>query len=535
MTIWFAEVAENASMSLAKQAVDRTSHGDMRLAEIIAAISLATDLGMGQPMELGLRIAALGVDVGRRLGLGPEDLSDIYYLALIKHIGCTSDALEFATFSGGDDNAFRRHAMAFPAMDRGQIARAIVRHIGEGRPALERARLVAEMFLQGQRRPRQVAAAHCEAGGRLATRLGMSDGVCAGLLQEQERWDGQGLPAGLAGDQLCVAHRVVLVAHDALLIQEAGGPVVDILRARRGHAHDPAVVDALTQDSELTRADQGTDSWAKVLAAEPEPHATVNHSALDRIAQACADFTDLKSPYLLGHSTRVAELAVGGAEVMGSSQDETDELRRAALLHDLGRVAVPNGIWDKPGSLAATEVERVRLHPYYTERILARAKVFAPMAVVAGSHHENLDATGYHRGVGATQLARPARLLRAADCLEAMSHDRPHRPALPAAEQIRQLSAEVDAGRLDADAVTAVVEASGGARIRLRPPRPAGLSEREIEVLRLLVHGLSNPEIGRRLHLSPKTVGHHVEHIYNKAAVTSRAAAALFAMESDLT
>jgi HD-GYP domain-containing protein (c-di-GMP phosphodiesterase class II) len=507
--------------------------GRLRLAELIAALSLATDLGMGQPMELALRIAALGVGLGRQLRLGPADLSDIYYLALVEHIGCTSDSLEFAAFSGGDDIGYRRRAMAWPASPPGEIVEAIVRHTGEGRPPFERARLVVGMLIHSEQRPRQVVAAHCEAGGRLAERLGLSQGVRRGLLQEQERWDGRGRPEGLAGDALCMAQRVVSVAHDAIVLMEAGRPVLQTLRSRRGHAYDPAVVDAMVEAGPPAGAGDA-DAWVGGLEAEPAPALTVPGAAIDRVALALADFTDLKSPYLLGHSTRVAEVASGAADVLACAPAEVDEVRRAALLHDLGRVGVANGIWDKRGPLTESERERVRLHPYYTERILARSPALASLAVIAGSHHENLDGSGYHRGVGATQLGRPARLVRAADCLDAMASDRPHRVALPDDGRIRELRAEVDAGRLDAEAVAAVIEASGGGRVHLRPPRPAGLSEREIEVLRLLVHGISNAEIGTRLRLSPKTVGHHVEHIYNKAGVTSRAAAALFAMETGL-
>lgn len=521
-------------MSQSRSTSESTTARAPRLAELIAALSLATDLGMGQPMELALRIATLGVELGRRLGLEAADLSDIYYLALVEHIGCTSDSLEFAAFSGGDDNAFRSHAMVFPAMSQGEVLMTVIRYIGEGRPLGERARLVAAMLVHADEQAGKIAVAHCEAGGRLAERLGLSPGVRAGLLQEQERWDGKGRPAGLAGKDICLAKRVVLVAHDALVLAQAGGDVLETLRARRGRAYDPAVVDALVEAGGPPAVEPGADVWARALEAEPAPVATISQSGVDRVALACADFTDLKSPYLLGHSTRVAELACGGAEVLGCARAEVEEIRRAALLHDLGRVGVPNGIWDRKGPLAGHETERVRLHPYYTERILARSSVLAPLAVAAGSHHENLDGTGYHRGVGASQLGKAARLLRAADSLDAMGSDRPHRPALAQDERVRHLRAEVETGRLDAEAVAAVIEASGGGRIRLRPQRPAGLSEREVEVLRLLIHGLSNAEIGRRLHVSPKTVGHHVEHIYNKAGITSRAAAALFAMETGL-
>lgn len=506
---------------------------ETRLVELLAALSLATDLGMGQPMEFALRVASLAVDLGARLGLGTQDLADVYYLALVKHIGCTSDSLEFAEFNGGDDIGFRRRAMLWPAAAKSHVVAEIVRHTGEDRPTPERARLVAGM-MTGEKRPREVVAAHCEAGGRLAERLGLSQGVRRALMQEQERWDGRGLPDRVAGEGLAIAHRVVMVAHDAVGTGEAGGDVLRTVRARSGRAYDPAVVEAFEDAWEAFARAETADAWAKALAAEPGPPLTVAEASIEDVVLAIADFTDLKSPYLLGHSTGVAELAVGAARAMGMPEAEQVALRRAALLHDVGRIGVPNGIWDKPGPLSPGEMERVRLHPYYTERVLARSPALAGLAVAAGSHHENMDGSGYHRGVGAAQLGRASRLIRTADCLDAMLHDRPHRPALAPDAARRELKAEADAGRLDSQSVAAVLEASGGDRVRLRPSRASGLSEREIEVLRLMVHGMTNKQIAARLYLSPKTVGHHVEHIYTKIGVTSRAAAALFAMESGL-
>lgn len=522
-----------AITDLVVQTEERTVR-ETRLAELIAALSLATDLGMGQPMEFALRVTTLAVALGQRLGLETSDLADVYYLALVKHIGCTSDSFEFAGFSGGDDIAFRRRAILWPAAAPFEVVGQLVRHTGEDRPTLERARLVAGMMAAGKKRPREAVVAHCEAGGRLAERLGLSDGVRLGLFQEQERWDGKGLPDGQAGERLSIAHRIVMVAHDAVGIALAGGDVVGTVAARSGRAYDPAVAHVVPEVWPEFVAAGSANAWEQALAAEPGRPVAVGEADVDRVALAIADFTDLKSPYLLGHSTRVAGLAAAAGEAVGIAPIGRTALRRAALLHDVGRIGIPNGIWDKPAPLTAAELERVRLHPYYSERVLARSPVLASLAVVAGSHHENLDGSGYHRGVAAAQLGPAARVLRAADCLDALLSERPHRPAFDRDGATRVLKAEVDAGRLDAEAVAAVLKASGGQPVRLRPPRPGGLSAREVEVLRLMVLGLTNKQIGARLFISPKTVGHHVEHIYTKIGATSRAAAALFAMESGL-
>ncbi|MGH2967652.1 MAG: HD domain-containing phosphohydrolase, partial [Solirubrobacteraceae bacterium] len=203
-------------------------------------------------------------------------------------------------------------------------------------------------------------------------------------------------------------------------------------------------------------------------------------------------------------------------------------------VHDVGIVSVPNGIWDKPGPLSAGEWERVRLHPYYTERVLERSRVLAPLALVAGSHHERLDGSGYHRGATAAQLSAGARLLAAADAYDAMTHDRPYRRALSAEDARTELSEAVRAGALEKRTVDAVLEAAGAAALDVRQGHPAGLSDREVEVLRLVAQGRTSKEIAKALVITEKTAGHHVEHIYAKAGVSTRVGAALFAMRHDL-
>ena len=274
--------------------------------------------------------------------------------------------------------------------------------------------------------------------------------------------------------------------------------------------------------------------WDAALAAEPEPRMWIAPSRLDAALSAFADFADLKSPFTLGHSRGVATLAENAARIAGLGEQAATELRQAALVHDLGRTGVPNGIWDKPGALSTVDWERVRLHPYYSARILSRSSALQHLAELAGSHHERLDGSGYHRALPAASLPTPHRILAAADAYQAMSQPRPHRPALDEPDAVAELRREVSAGRLDHAAVQAVLEAAGLAIPATRRAWPAGLSDREVEVLRLISRGGSNREIAGELHISPKTVGHHVEHIYNKIGVSSRAAAAVFSMEHGL-
>jgi HD-GYP domain-containing protein (c-di-GMP phosphodiesterase class II) len=516
---------------------DGQAEGKLRLAELIAALSLATDLGMGQPMEKAMRSCLIALGLGRRLDSDAATLSDIYYLALLEHIGCTSHASEWASYVGGDEIAMRRHAVIFSNSPMGEVMAAFIRHIGEGLPLRQRAALVAAMMRDGDSRFKHIAATNCEAAVCLAQRMHLSPGVLASLGQTLENWNGKGGPAQLKGDQISLPMRVVSVAHDAEVFERIGG--LDACRAavkkRRGAGYDPDVADAFQRYADEIFAELPADRLHEAaLAAEPEPKVRIPASGLDGLARAFADFIDLKSPYTTGHSTGVAELAEGGARHAGCTEAEVAALRQAALLHDLGRVAVPNGIWDAPRPLLTAEWERVRLHPYHTDRILQHAAPLRPLATLASSHHERIDGSGYHRGSVAAHLPLAARLLGAADAYQAMTQERPHRPALAADAAARELRAQFDAGRLDGAAVECILEAAGHARRHARTQLPAGLSEREVEVLRQICLGHSNRQMADRLHIAEKTVGHHVQHIYNKIGRSTRAGAALFAMENNL-
>jgi HD-GYP domain-containing protein (c-di-GMP phosphodiesterase class II) len=230
----------------------------------------------------------------------------------------------------------------------------------------------------------------------------------------------------------------------------------------------------------------------------------------------------------------VAALVVAAAGAAGLPDAHAVMLGRAALVHDVGRVGVPNGIWDRPGPLSAEQWERVRLHPYLTERVLRRCTLLSPFADAAARHHERADGSGYHRGTSGDQLDLGARLLAAADAYHARTEDRPHRPALTPEQAAAQLAADVDDARLGRVEVDAVLAAAGQPRLPVAAANPAGLTDREVEVLRLIARGRVNKQVAATLGISAKTVGHHIEHIYAKAAVTTRAGATLFAMEHGL-
>jgi putative nucleotidyltransferase with HDIG domain len=371
----------------------------------------------------------------------------------------------------------------------------------------------------------------------LARAFGLGDGVAAALGEIYERWDGRGAPHHRKGDGISLAARVVHVAGVVEVLHRVAGPraAVDAVRARIGRALDPAVSDAfLSSAAEVLARVESPSVWDDYLGCEPEPGLSLDPAQLDDAALSFARYVDLKCPFTLGHSTGVAALAAAAAGELGLDADACARLRRAGWLHDLGRVSVPNGIWEKPGALNASERDRVEQHARHGERILSRCPALADIAAVVGRHHERVDGSGYPRGVGGAAMDASARVLAAADVMQAVGAERPWRAARSPSEVAQVMRDEVAAGRLDAEAVRAVMRAAGMRDPRVRAALPMGLSEREVEVLRLLARGMTNPAIGRRLFISPRTVQQHVRNLYAKAGVSTRAAAALFATTHDL-
>ena len=501
----------------------------LRLAELMAALSLATDLGMGQPLEQALRTCLIAIDLAERMGLTKGEVSEVFYVALLRFLGCTADAHEAAEMFGGDDLAARRASAPVSGGSLTEAASVFLRVVGAGQGPLRRAELLAGLIAAGPRPIREAMRAHCEMAAHLAVRLGLPAGVRRALGDEYVRWDGLAAPKGFSRNGIPIALRIVFVARDAEVLHREGGShlLSASLRARSGHAYDPAVAGIVLQHADdVMAAIEVVSPWEAVLDREPEPRPWVPESRLGSVLETFADFVDMKSPWMAGHSRGVAALAEGAAA-------EGKNLRRAGLVHDLGRVSVPNGIWDKPGPLTDGEWERVRLHPYYSERILDRSAALKPLAICAGMHHERQDGSGYHRRSHRAEISRDARILAAADAYQAMTQPRPFRPALSAMRAAEELEVEARAGRLDADAAHSVLIAAGH-----RPHRtaawPAGLSDREVEVLRLLCRGGTKKEVAQLLKISPRTVDHHVRHIYDKVGVATRAGATLFAAENDL-
>src|ERR687887_872136 len=352
------------------------------LAEIVAVLSLATDLGYGQPMEHVLRSCALALRLSESLGLKESERAVVYYVALLACVGCFADAHEQARWFGDD------------------------------------------------------------------------------IQQAYEGWDGKGEPNGLKGGQVGISVRLTRLARTADVFYRRGGTeaAIGVARSRRGSEFDPRLVDAFCERApDLLEEVATTASWDAIVNAEPALRAMLTEQELDAALEALADYTDLKSPYTIGHSRGVADLATEGGHRYGLPADDVLVLRRAALVHDLGRLGVSNAIWDKPGPLTPAEWERVRLHPYLTGRMLASSPALRPLAAIAAQHHERLDGSGYPSGLSLGALSPASRILAAADVYHAATEPRPHRAARTPGEAASELRSEVRAGTIDDAAADAVL------------------------------------------------------------------------------
>jgi len=505
----------------------------VRSAELVAALCLATDLGMGFPFEHGLHTTLIAMRLGERLGVDHSTASQTYYACLLSHAGCTTDAHVSAEVFGGSLTTHFNPVMYGSGRE---VLTGLMRALPppeSGGPM--RAVRVVRRLPRMAREQRPHLTATCEVAQMLAERVGGPPSVQPLLAHLFERWDGRG-PLGRAkGDEIPLPMRIVAVAVDASFQRLLGDSdhVVRVVGERAGHAFDPEIAACLVDGAgKILALDRTESAWEETLACEPKPTRGLEGDALDRALAAIGDFADLISPYLSGHSAGVAELASAGARHCRIDAAGVTTIRRAGLVHDLGRVAVHPRIWQKPGPLTADEWEHVRLHPYHTERVVSRAPFLTTLAPVAGAHHERLDGCGYHRGAAGPELAFPARLLAAADAYHAMTEPRPHRERLAPERAAAELAREASAGRLDADAVSAVLDAAGQRAPRLE--RPAGLTEREVEVVAMLARGLQTKQVARALGISVKTADRHIQNAYRKIGVSTRAAATLFAMEHGL-
>jgi HD-GYP domain-containing protein (c-di-GMP phosphodiesterase class II) len=515
----------------------QSATSEVRLAELLVALSLVADLAMGHEPEEAVSACFLATRLARQLGLAESEVSHAYYTTLLRFTGCTSYAHNEAKLSAGDDVAMRSAGAYRDFANPKDAVSFLLFDLARDAPLWRRAGAVLRMVAHGQQGTNEMFRSHCEVAVMVARRLGLSTAVQQAMDQVFERWDGQGEPQYLAQEAIALPARLAQVAFEAVIFYRLGGTEAACAAVARlaGGALDPHLANAFLENGPALLAElAGQDACQAVVDIEPRPHVRLAASGFDEVARTFGDVADLKVPYCRGHSQAVAELARTAATQLGLAEPDVTNLYRAALLHDIGRVGIANGIWEKPGPLTRSEWEQVRLHPYHSERILSCSPLLVPLAGLAGMHHERLDGSGYYRQATAATIPMLARLLAAADAYQAMTQKRPYRPALTPDAAAAELLAGVERGQFDGAAAQAVLAAAGHKTASRGRTWPAGLSDREVEVLLLITQEATNKQIAQELHISPKTVGHHVQHIYNKIDVSTRAGAAMFALEHGL-
>lgn len=509
----------------------------LRLGEFVATLALAQDNAFGQPLESQLRSCLLASWISGEAGMGQAERDTIYWVALLRYVGCTGHAHEVATVFG-DEIAIRAQTLVHDAANPAEVMRDVVAFATAGRPQDERDQIIGMIQQTAQQWAVHNFASGCEVADMLVQRLNFGADVRDALRFTFERWNGNGYPSHAKGETIPRAMRVVHLSHDMEAIGRIFSPAkaVEAAGERRERTYDPVLADLfVTHGRRWLDLLATLDPWDAVLALEPAPHRLLDGEALDHALTVAADFIDLKSPYMGGHSRRCAELCSDAARGLGLSDEAISTLGRAALVHDFGTTSVSNSILDKRGPLTRAEFDRVELHPMLTEQMLRRSPALAELNTAASAHHEKCDGSGYHKRVCVEAGNPSACLLAATEVYVGMTTDRADRSAFGADDAAAELRRLVSQGVLEPHATNAVLAAAGhgppAATAPRRAPNPGGLSRRELDVLDLAARGLTTKEIADQLFISPKTADHHIQHIYDKIGVSTRAAAALWAMQ----
>ena len=513
------------------------SETQLRLSEFVATLALAQDNAFGQPLESQLRSCLLATSICEAAEFDEELRETVYWVALLRYVGCTGHAHEVATVFG-DEIAIRAQTLVHDAANPTEVMRDVMAFATAGRSPEEQDQIVKMIQETAREWAVYNFSSGCEVADMLLQRLDFGPDVREALRFTFERWNGNGYPNHAQGEEIPLAMRVVHLSHDMEAIGRLFSPehAIEAARDRRDRTYDPALADLFVEHGREWFEQLGEiEPWDAVLALEPEPHRMLSGRQLDDALTVAADFIDLKSPYMGGHSRRCAELAADAGRMLGLDEEAVSTVRRAALVHDFGTTVVPNSIWDKPGPLTRTEFDRVELHPMLTEQMLRRSPALDVLNSVASAHHEKCDGSGYHKRVQADADALGACVLAATEIYVGLTTERADRLAFSppdAAAELRRLESQ---GVLEPRASRAVLVAAGHGEPRApsgkRPDNPGGLTRREVDVLRLAARGLTTRQIADRLYISPKTADHHIQHIYGKIGTSTRAAAALWAMQ----
>jgi putative nucleotidyltransferase with HDIG domain len=425
-------------MRVSTISVRNSSRPALRVSTVLEGLSHALDLTEGHPRGHATRTALIGLRLGRALQLAPGVQADLLYALLLKDAGCSANASLVCDLFGGCDHEVKRAVWErdwrrVPE----QIAHAFT-YVARGRSLVARMRQFGKFAVKGaQGSGTEVFAVRCERGAAIARMIGLSETVVDAIRAMDEHWDGGGYPYKLRGDRTPLLARIIGLAQVAEIFWSEGGPerAIDVARERRGRWFEPALVDTFVEAARvpafwtgLADARLDRDLLALVPAGLEIP---TDDALLDRIADAFALIIDAKSPYTFDHSARVAQYALSINERLGGRAVDPVRLRRAGLLHDLGKLTIPNTILDKPGPLDAAERKLVQQHPAFTLSLLQKVPVFSAFADDAANHHEWVDGRGYSRGLSGDALSTTARILAVADVMDALTSDRPYQKGMP--------------------------------------------------------------------------------------------------------
>jgi putative nucleotidyltransferase with HDIG domain len=436
-------------------------YAGIRLTDAIGALSHALDMAEGQPVGHSIRTAMIGMRLAGVLQLGVHDRNALFYALLLKDLGSSSNAAQLASFFGADDRALKAARRLIDWTDRRDVARFAFRH-ARGGWWLARGWHALTRFHDADDAHQRMAETRASRGSVTAAMLAMPQATCDAIAATEEHWDGNGAPHGLRGEQIPLLSRIVGLAQTVEVFEQAFGvqTACEVARARSGRWFDPALVDALdsfAHDATFWERLRDADSLSALRSFEPPERVVyADELRLDTIAEAFARVIDAKSPFTARHSQNVSFLATRTAMELGMTSREVRALRRAGLLHDIGKLGVGNTILDKATALTPAELQAMQRHTRYTLEILRGVPRFARFAMLAASHHERLDGSGYHVGLTGDELTLSMRVLAAADVCEALSAARPYRAGLPVDVVLRHLDESVASGRLCPVAVGAL-------------------------------------------------------------------------------
>ncbi|WP_246677208.1 MULTISPECIES: HD domain-containing phosphohydrolase [unclassified Mesorhizobium] len=500
----------------------------------------ASDLATGHSRDFALKSCVLAMRIADLAGVSEQDRRNAYHQSMLRYVGCNADTdLLAATF--GDEIALRQDLVALDMGNRAELGRVFVQAFKRFYYYLEpdaQARAIEAAMAQALAVARPVLTAHCEVAQRIGERLGLSEDIRRNLGQIYERWDGKGLPRGLSGEDVLPAVRLITLAQDVIALSDAVGidAMAETVASRGDGPYEAGLGRLVSANATALMKDIGaTVDRETILALEPDPPVTLDEAACDEAFLAIADMIDMRMPFTQGHSRMVSELAAGAGQRIGLPTADVRALRWSGCIHDIGELVVPVPTWMRNGPLSVRERDAAQLHAYYGERALASfGHGGDAMGALVLRHHERLDGSGYHRKVSGSDLSPAARILAAAEAFQTSREERPHRKALSSEAAATQLRAAVRDGCICPDAAEAVLSFAGQQSRRALPQALAGMTRREIEVLRLIAAGLTAKETARKLDISPKTADHHIQSVYSKVGVTTRAGAALYAVEHGL-